>query len=166
MNPERVWCVTNRLGTLVTRRNGKTAVVGNCIGRIHRDGQEDPVVAYFLVSDHGSDPIMLDVLGVKAQQLSGLINPNGELVQTNELQEQYIRELAKSFLQKNGVSIDEESNTTDIASNDVPGNFSGMERESQSNFSIRGDVGEHEEGLVDLPEGSSVADQGVQSNGE
>lgn len=27
---ERVWCVTNRLGTLVTRRNGKVSILGNC----------------------------------------------------------------------------------------------------------------------------------------
>ena len=27
---ERVWCVANALGTLVTRRNGKVAIVGNC----------------------------------------------------------------------------------------------------------------------------------------
>ena len=27
---ERVWCVKNHLGTLVTRRNGKVAIVGNC----------------------------------------------------------------------------------------------------------------------------------------
>lgn len=30
---EVVWCVENELGTLVTRRNGKVAVLGNCVGR-------------------------------------------------------------------------------------------------------------------------------------
>ena len=28
--PDFVWCLTNRLGTLITRRNGKVAIVGNC----------------------------------------------------------------------------------------------------------------------------------------
>lgn len=28
--PEFVWCVSNELGTLLTRRNGKVAIVGNC----------------------------------------------------------------------------------------------------------------------------------------
>lgn len=28
--PETVWCVTNRNGTLVTRRNGKVIILGNC----------------------------------------------------------------------------------------------------------------------------------------
>lgn len=39
---ERVWCVENRIGTIFIRRNGKTAVVGNCVGRILRpfNGQE------------------------------------------------------------------------------------------------------------------------------
>jgi superfamily II DNA or RNA helicase len=30
---ERVWCVENDIGTLVIRRRGKTAIVGNCVGR-------------------------------------------------------------------------------------------------------------------------------------
>jgi len=30
---ERVWCVETSTGTIITRRNGKAAVVGNCIGR-------------------------------------------------------------------------------------------------------------------------------------
>lgn len=38
---ETVWCVENELGTLITRRNGKVAFVGNCqmLGRVHRTGQ-------------------------------------------------------------------------------------------------------------------------------
>jgi hypothetical protein len=30
---EMFWCVTNEPGTLIIRRNGKVAIVGNCIGR-------------------------------------------------------------------------------------------------------------------------------------
>lgn len=29
---EKVWCISNRLGTLVTRRKGKVAILGNCPG--------------------------------------------------------------------------------------------------------------------------------------
>ena len=47
-------------------------------GRIHRDGQPDPVLSLFLVSDSGSDPIVADVLDIKRQQLEGLIDPFGE----------------------------------------------------------------------------------------
>jgi hypothetical protein len=43
---ERVWCVENRVGTLVVRRNGKVAVVGNCVGRALRTfpGKRDCLV--------------------------------------------------------------------------------------------------------------------------
>lgn len=30
---ERVWCVETSTGTIITRRNGKAAIVGNCLGR-------------------------------------------------------------------------------------------------------------------------------------
>ena len=30
--PEKVWCVSNDVGTIVTRRNGKVAILGNCPG--------------------------------------------------------------------------------------------------------------------------------------
>lgn len=30
---EEVWCVENELSTLITRRNGKVAIMGNCVGR-------------------------------------------------------------------------------------------------------------------------------------
>ena len=36
---ERVWCVENRLGSLVIRRRGKVSVVGNCVGRVLRPAQ-------------------------------------------------------------------------------------------------------------------------------
>jgi superfamily II DNA or RNA helicase len=79
---------------------------GQCIGRIHRDGQDAPVVAYFLVSEFGSDPIMCDVLGVKKQQLEGLLNPNGELVIKNQPQEHYIKRLARDYLERQGIKYD------------------------------------------------------------
>jgi hypothetical protein len=37
-----------------------------CIGRLDREGQEQPVTAMFLVCDDGSDPPMMEVLGLKA----------------------------------------------------------------------------------------------------
>ena len=36
-----------------------------CIGRVFRDGQESPVMAYFLLAEEGSDPVVADVLGIK-----------------------------------------------------------------------------------------------------
>lgn len=48
------------------------AVHEQCIGRVFRDGQTDPVTAYFLVSEEGADPIMTEVLGLKREQLDGI----------------------------------------------------------------------------------------------
>jgi hypothetical protein len=45
---ERVWCAEVDSGAIVTRRNGKVAVVGNCLGRTHRDGQQADEVVYRL----------------------------------------------------------------------------------------------------------------------
>jgi len=45
---ERVWCVENALGTLVTRRNGKVAIVGNC-ARSLRPADGKP---YAVILDH------------------------------------------------------------------------------------------------------------------
>jgi hypothetical protein len=42
---EEVWCVSNKVGTLITRRNGKVTVVGNCIGRMIRIGSPHPSVS-------------------------------------------------------------------------------------------------------------------------
>ena len=44
---ERVWCVRNRLGTIVTRRNGKVSIVGNC----GRGIRPHPLKDYALVVD-------------------------------------------------------------------------------------------------------------------
>lgn len=44
-------------------------------GRVYRDGQPEPVVAYYLVTDAGSDPVIEDMLGMKGDQLAGLRDP-------------------------------------------------------------------------------------------
>ena len=102
---ERVWCVSNRLGTLVVRRNGKTAIVGNCEGRLHRDGQDEPVTSYYLLADEGSDPVVSDVLGIKKQQIEGIRDPNQDLVQKLQVDPDHIKKLAEKYLTDHGVLI-------------------------------------------------------------
>lgn len=70
------------------------------IGRLHRDGQEQPVVAYFLVADSGSDPIVADVLGVKAAQAHGIRDPHAPLVETLQVDGDHVKRLAETYLQK------------------------------------------------------------------
>lgn len=51
------------------------------IGRLRRDGMdiESPAVAYFLVTDDGSDPALMEVLGIKRRQGEQLMSKDGQL---------------------------------------------------------------------------------------
>lgn len=76
-----------------------------CIGRVYRDGQPDPVIAYFLLADSGSDPIVADVLGLKKSQIDGIRDPNADIIETLEVEEDRIRKLAEAFLRQRGIPI-------------------------------------------------------------
>ncbi len=104
--PQRVWCVTNDVGTLVVRRGGKVVVVGNCIGRYHRDGQTEGSVAYFLIAEDGSDPVIADILGLKRQQITGIKNPDASLVENLQTDPNHIKKLAEHFLKNRGLHVD------------------------------------------------------------
>ena len=67
------------------------------ITRVDRDGQPEQVTAIFLVSDFGSDPVIIDVLGVKASQSHGIINPFSNMPEKFS-DESRIKLLAKRFL--------------------------------------------------------------------
>ena len=75
-----------------------------CLGRIDRDGQQHSVMAHYLESQDGSDPIVIDALGVKRQQSEGVRNPGGPLVERADLGEDGFRRAAREFLQLRGVS--------------------------------------------------------------
>ncbi len=67
------------------------------IGRLDRDGQQEQVTAIYLVSDFGSDPLIIDMLGIKSSQSHNIINP------LTSVAEQYsddsrLKLLAESFL--------------------------------------------------------------------
>lgn len=47
-----------------------------CIGRLDREGQTEPVTAIYLVAEDGSDPPIMEVLGVKASQASNIVDPS------------------------------------------------------------------------------------------
>lgn len=80
-----------------------------CIGRIYRDGVPglDPVLAYFLLADSGSDPIVADVLGIKTGQIQGMRDPNLEMVEALDLGEHHIKRLAEGFLAQRGIKLPE-----------------------------------------------------------
>jgi SNF2 family DNA or RNA helicase len=70
-----------------------------CIGRLHRDGMTEPVVAYFLVADQGADPVIADVLNLKRAQSGPLRDPDQPLFQPVATDDR-IRQLALDVLRK------------------------------------------------------------------
>ena len=94
---ERVWCLSNALETLVIRRNGKVSIVGNCISRLHRDGIDDAITAWFMIAEDGSDPVMAERLGVKRGQLEGIRDPEKRIV-GGQTDPDVIKRLAEDFL--------------------------------------------------------------------
>jgi len=69
-------------------------------GRIHRDGQTESVIVYYLISDEGSDPIVSDVLGIKREQIEGVRDPDAELVEKLQTDDDHIKRLAAAYLDK------------------------------------------------------------------
>lgn len=98
----------------------KTVVIGEldwspgvteqCIGRIYRDGQPDPVIVYILVADSGSDPVIVDVLDLKAAQVDGIRTPKeeDEVLANLEVDGERIKRLAESVLAGRGAKAQRE----------------------------------------------------------
>lgn len=88
-------------------------VHSQCVGRLAREGQTDQVVAYYLLSDHGTDPIMADVLGLKISQAEGLFDPNKPAFEaTFEQTGANIRRLAEHYLKQRNIHIPKPRVTT------------------------------------------------------
>lgn len=71
------------------------AMHDQCIGRLHRDGQEQTVLAYFLVSSVGSDPVIQEVLNAKRMQGDPIRDPDAEIFETVEDTSGRLRKLAE-----------------------------------------------------------------------
>ena len=70
------------------------------IGRFRRDGMDEqsPVVAYFLTSDEGSDPAILETLQVKRNQSEPVVSADGKLLGNSKVDTDRTRRLAQSVL--------------------------------------------------------------------
>lgn len=83
-----------------------SAVHHQNVGRVARDGQTHPVAAYYAVSASGTDPIMQDVLGLKRAQLTGVLEPNRELIeQAAAVGESNAKRLARAYLTQLGEDV-------------------------------------------------------------
>lgn len=71
------------------------------IGRLDREGQTEQVTAIYLNSEDGSDPPMVSVLGLKASQSAGIVDPGVEVVPV-AADISRVRELARQFLDRRG----------------------------------------------------------------
>lgn len=78
------------------------------IGRLDRPGQQHPVQAYYLNVDDGSDPFIINLLGVKRNQHDALIDgelPEGVILGDVSPGVDRMRELAKAVLEQMGVEV-------------------------------------------------------------
>ena len=75
-------------------------VMAQNTARVARDGQVNPVQAYVLVSDEGSDPAYMDILGLKTSQSDGIFDPTKDVIE-EQPEENRIAKLAESWLEKN-----------------------------------------------------------------
>lgn len=80
-------------------------VIEQCIGRLNRDGQKNPVVAYFLVADDGADPSIVEVLGLKRQQVEGIRNPTTDFLEKLETDGQHAKRLATAYLKQRKIAL-------------------------------------------------------------
>jgi hypothetical protein len=76
------------------------AVIEQNIGRVCRDGQKDPVMAYSLAVDSGADPFMMEVLGIKQDQVNGIRGESTFLDKKPDSMD-LMKKLARTFLDKN-----------------------------------------------------------------
>ncbi len=76
------------------------AVIEQNIGRVCRDGQKDPVMAYSLAIDSGADPFMMEVLGIKQDQVNGIRGESTFLDKKPDAMA-LMKKLARTFMDKN-----------------------------------------------------------------
>jgi hypothetical protein len=70
------------------------------VGRLRRDGQASQVTALFLVADGGTDPLMVDILGLKASQADGVMNPHEKEITEVSADDERIKRLARQILER------------------------------------------------------------------
>lgn len=76
------------------------------LGRLARDGQENEVVGYYLMSSHGADPKIAEVLNLKHQQAAPLENPYADPVSVLPDNTNRMRGLAEDLLRQHGIDPD------------------------------------------------------------
>jgi SNF2 family DNA or RNA helicase len=73
-----------------------------CITRFWRDEQDEPSMAYFLLAEDGSDPVVSEIVGVKKGQVEGVTDPDAALIEALETDPGNMKALAQAYLEKLG----------------------------------------------------------------
>ena len=74
-------------------------------GRANRDDSCGQVTSYYLVTDSGTDPIVLDVLGIKRGQSEPVKDPMAERLQALTSEPDRVRALALRYAEEKGIRI-------------------------------------------------------------
>ena len=75
------------------------------IGRVNREAKRErssPPVAYYLLSNEGSDPVIAEYLQLKRNQAEPMLNPDGRLFSRPAIDQDRVRMLAESVLTRAG----------------------------------------------------------------
>lgn len=70
------------------------------IGRLRRPGQQHEVTATFCTTNGGSDPPMVEMLGLKSSQAHGIVDPFSEVRETQEVEQSRMQALAQAVLDR------------------------------------------------------------------
>lgn len=74
------------------------------IGRLARDGQPNPVAAFYMLSDDGADPPMAELLDLKRRIADPINDPDAEVVQpSSAVAMDRVKALATDLLRRRGV---------------------------------------------------------------
>lgn len=91
-------CATGVYGEL----DWSPGAMEQCGARIDRPGQLRPVSLYYPIASEGCDPYMIDVLGIKRDQLEGVRDPDADIIESLEVDPNHIRKLAEIYLSRKG----------------------------------------------------------------
>lgn len=75
-----------------------------CGGRLWRPGQKDVVRLYFLHANHGADPVMVQVLGLKTEQVRGVLSRERSVLSAPLDAGDHIRRLAQDVLARSAAA--------------------------------------------------------------
>lgn len=74
------------------------AIHDQIIGRLDREGQKEPVTAFFLTAEEGSDPPMVELLALKASETSAIIDPDEDRSEPVHSDRSHLMRLVEQYL--------------------------------------------------------------------